>query len=442
MATPTAPERSALKFLSFTTWSLVAMAAGLAFGVAAHGSAAPLGPMPTLATAVGDLWISALQMVALPLALVLTLAATAGATGDSAKALGARAIIVFVVALATAAFFAIVVMRIALPAVDVPAGAVASLSTIPLPADPAAIAPSTNQSWWLAIIPRNIFAAAARGDIFPLLLSAIVFGVAVAKLPEEQRASMTRVFSATSQAMMTVVRWLLAATPVGVFALTFIIALRTGTSWASALGAYLLLRIGVTLLCVALLYPISVVLGRTTARAFARAVFPAQVVAVSTRSSLAALPALVAGGGTHIGLAAAATDFVLPLSVSLFRIGTVMANPIKLLFLAHVYGIGLRVETVVLFVLTEVAFSLSAAGIPNSGAAGSGFRMLPVFMAAGIPAEGVVMLDAVETIPDVFETLANVTGQMSVATILTRRIARLEPVSQSVPSPASVEIVS
>ena len=442
MATPTAPERSTLKFLSFTTWSLVAMAAGLAFGVAAHGSAAPLGPMPTLATAVGDLWISALQMVALPLALVLTLAATAGATGDSAKALGARAIIVFVVALATAAFFAIVVMRIALPAVDVPAGAVASLSTIPLPADPAAIAPSTNQSWWLAIIPRNIFAAAARGDIFPLLLSAIVFGVAVAKLPEEQRASMTRVFSATSQAMMTVVRWLLAATPVGVFALTFIIALRTGTSWASALGAYLLLRIGVTLLCVALLYPISVVLGRTTARAFARAVFPAQVVAVSTRSSLAALPALVAGGGTHIGLAAAATDFVLPLSVSLFRIGTVMANPIKLLFLAHVYGIGLRVETVVLFVLTEVAFSLSAAGIPNSGAAGSGFRMLPVFMAAGIPAEGVVMLDAVETIPDVFETLANVTGQMSVATILTRRIARLEPVSQSVPSPASVEIVS
>jgi len=442
MATPTAPERSALKFLSFTTWSLVAMAAGLAFGVAAHGSAAPLGPMPTLATAVGDLWISALQMVALPLALVLTLAATAGATGDSAKALGARAIIVFVVALATAAFFAIVVMRIALPAVDVPAGAVASLSTIPLPANPAAIAPSTNQSWWLAIIPRNIFAAAARGDIFPLLLSAIVFGVAVAKLPEEQRASMTRVFSATSQAMMTVVRWLLAATPVGVFALTFIIALRTGTSWASALGAYLLLRIGVTLLCVALLYPISVVLGRTTARAFARAVFPAQVVAVSTRSSLAALPALVAGGGTHIGLAAAATDFVLPLSVSLFRIGTVMANPIKLLFLAHVYGIGLRVETVVLFVLTEVAFSLSAAGIPNSGAAGSGFRMLPVFMAAGIPAEGVVMLDAVETIPDVFETLANVTGQMSVATILTRRIARLEPVSQSVPSPASVEIVS
>jgi len=107
-----------------------------------------------------------------------------------------------------------------------------------------------------------------------------------------------------------------------------------------------------------------------------------------------------------------------------------------------VYGIGLRVETIVLFVLTEVAFSLSAAGIPNSGAAGSGFRMLPAFMAAGIPAEGVVMLDAVETIPDIFETLANVTGQMSVATILTRRTARLGSIPLSAASPASVEIVS
>ena len=90
MATPTAPERSALKFLSFTTWSLVAMAAGLTFGVVAHESAVPLGPMPTLATAVGDLWISALQMVALPLALVLTLAATAGATGDRRRRAGVR----------------------------------------------------------------------------------------------------------------------------------------------------------------------------------------------------------------------------------------------------------------------------------------------------------------------------------------------------------------
>ena len=141
-----------------------------------------------------------------------------------------------------------------------------------------------------------------------------------------------------------------------------------------------------------------------------------------------------------MGLGGVATSFTLPLSVSLFRIGTVMANPIKLLFLAHVYGVVLRPETIAMFVATEVAFSLSAAGIPNNGAAGGGFRMIPVFAAAGIPVEGVLMLDAVETIPDIFETLTNVTGQMSAATLLTRGGARLSSVPQ--PLPASPEVVS
>ena len=439
MGTSAAPGRSTRPFLSFTTWSLLAFGSGLTLGIAGHGSSSPsLALLGTTANAVGDLWISALQMIALPLALALTLAATASATGNSAGSLGARAIMLFLFALTIAALFAALATRAGLTAIDLPSGAVASLPTLPLSADAAASAQPAAQSWWLSIIPRNIFAAAARGDIFPLLLCAIVFGIAVAKLPDEQRLPMSRAFSATSQALMTIVRWLLVVTPLGVFALSFLIALRTGTSWASALGAYLLLRVGITLLCVVLLYPITVLLGRTTVRAFTRAVFPAQVVAVSTRSSLAALPALAAGASAQLGLAAAATDFVLPLSVSLFRIGTVMANPIKLLFLAHVYGIELRPEIVVMFVATEVLFSLSAAGIPNSGGAGGGFRMIPVFVAAGIPVEGVIMLDAVETIPDIFETLANVTGQMSMATLLTRGRARLNVVPQPLPAPAEI----
>lgn len=439
MVTSAAPERSSRSLLSFTTWSLLAFGGGLALGIAGHGSSSPfLAVLGTTANAVGELWISALQMVALPLALALTLAAAASATGSSAGSLGARALVLFVVALTIAAFFAAFATRVGLSVTDLASGAVALLPTLPLSKDAAAGAVPAAQSWWSMIIPKNIFAAAARGDIFPLLLCAIVFGIAVAKLPEDQRASMTRVFSGTSQALMTIVRWLLVITPFGVFALSFLIALRTGTSWASALGVYLLLRIGITLLCAALLYPISIVLGRVSARAFARAVFPAQVVAVSTRSSLASLPALVAGASEQMGFAAAATDFVLPLSVSLFRIGTVMANPIKLLFLAHVYGISLRPEIVAMFVATEVVFSLSAAGIPNSGAAGGGFRMIPVFVAAGIPAEGVIMLDAVETIPDIFETLTNVTGQMSVATLLTRGERGARAILHPVPASADV----
>ena len=164
-------------------------------------------------------------MIALPLALALTLAATAGATGNSAGSMGARALMLFLLALTIAAFFAALATRAGLTAVNLPSGAVASLPTLPLSADAAASAQPAAQSWWLSIIPRNIFAAAARGDIFPLLLCAIVFGIAVAKLPDDQRLPMSRAFSATSHALMIVVRWLLVLTPLGVFALSFLIAL-------------------------------------------------------------------------------------------------------------------------------------------------------------------------------------------------------------------------
>ena len=433
--------RSRAPFLSFTTWSLLAFGGGLALGIVGHGSsAAPFASLGTIASAVGDLWISALQLIALPLALAVTLAAMANATAESAGSLGVRAVLLFLLALIIAAFFAAFATQTGLAAVNLPSGAVATLSPVPLSA--AATTPrsaAASRGGW-ASFRKNIFAAAARGDIFPLLLAAIVFGIAVAKLPTEQRLPMTGVFVATSQALLTVVRWLLRVTPLGVFALSFVIALHTGTSWAGALGVYLLLRIGITILCLGLLYPITALLGRSSVRAFAKAVLPAQVVAASTRSSLAALPALVAGGSAHMGLTATATDFILPLGVALFRIGTVLSNPIKLVFLAHVYGIALRPEIVVVFIVTEVVFTLSAAGIPNGGGAGGGYRMIPVFAAAGIPVEGVVMLDAVETIPDIFETVANVTGQMSVASILTRGHARLSAVPE--PQVASVEIAS
>jgi proton glutamate symport protein len=438
--TSATPARSRVPFLSFTTWSLLAFGGGLALGIVGHASsAAPFASLGTFASAVGDLWISALQLIALPLALAVTLAAMANATAESAGSLGVRAVLLFLLALIIAAFFAAFATRAGLAAVNLPSGAVATLSPGPLSAAATTPRPAA-EPWWVGLIPKNIFAAAARGDIFPLLLAAIVFGIAVAKLPNEQRLPMTGVFIATSQALLTVVRWLLRVTPLGVFALSFVIALHTGTSWAGALGVYLLLRIGITILCLGLLYPITALLGRSSVRAFAKAVLPAQVVAASTRSSLAALPALVAGGSAHMGLTATATDFILPLGVALFRIGTVLSNPIKLVFLAHVYGIALRPETVVVFIVTEVVFTLSAAGIPNGGGAGGGYRMIPVFAAAGIPVEGVVMLDAVETIPDIFETVANVTGQMSVASILTRGHARLSAVPE--PQVASVEIAS
>ena len=154
-----------------------------------------------------------------------------------------------------------------------------------------------------------------------------------------------------------------------------------------------------------------------------RAVAPAQLVAASTRSSLASLPALVAGARRHLNLPPSATGFVLPLSVSAFKVNRTISATVKLLFLAHVFGIPLGPGQLATFLATVVLLSFSTVGVPGGGAA---FRTLPAYLAAGVPLEGVVILETVDTIPDIFKTITNVTGDMSAAILLSRS-ARTNP---------------
>ena len=96
--------------------------------------------------------------------------------------------------------------------------------------------------------------------------------------------------------------------------------------------------------------------------------------------------------------------------------GTASA-PLRLFVLAKVYDIPLSVGTVAIFLVTIILLSFGTVGLPSGLLA---IPTLPAYMAAGIPIEGVVILEAVDAIPDVFKTVLNVTADMSAATILSR----------------------
>ena len=105
------------------------------------------------------------------------------------------------------------------------------------------------------------------------------------------------------------------------------------------------------------------------------------------------------------------------------------------MLLAHVFGIPLGAGDLATFLMVVVMLSFSVAGVPRGG---GGFRSLPLYLAVGIPIEGVVILEAVKTIPDVFMTTLNVTADMSVATILTRK----ERVVGVAPGPSAATLSS
>ncbi len=408
------------RYRSFTILSLAGLASGLVLGMLGQSSgSSAIAALSAVLEPFGNIWVAALQILVLPLVITHVLAAVVGAGDrDSVGSLGARAIALFVGMLAIAGVFTVAV---APPLIRLMAPAAPRLD-VTIPAEVAARATGGGDlslaEWLSGLVPTNIFEAAARGDLLPILVFTALFGMAVRRLDEEYREPIRRVVQGAAEAMLRCVRWVLSVTPVAVFILTLSFSLQAGGAGAQMLGAFALVVSGLMLLFTALLYPLSALLGGTGITRFARAVAPAQLVAVSTRSSLASLPALVEGAREHLRLPAPATSFVLPLSVSVFKLNRTISSPVKLLFLAHAYQVSITPQTMVVFLLTVMLLSFTSAGIPNGGAA---FKTLPAYLAAGVPIEGVIILEAVETIPDIFKTLLNVTGDMSVATILTRQ---------------------
>src|SRR5207237_248342 len=164
------------------------------------------------------------------------------------------------------------------------------------------------------------------------------------------------------------------------------------------------------------LYPLALVLARVGLKSFATALAPAQAVAFTSRSSLAALPVMISEGRDRLGFTATITGFVLPLAVSVFRLNVPIAWVVGAMFLGRLYGIPLSAGQLTGLVVTATFISFSVPGIPSA----SLFLLTPVIVDLGLPAEGVVILIALDAIPDMFKTLANVTSQMTTAAILNR----------------------
>jgi Na+/H+-dicarboxylate symporter len=106
--------------------------------------------------------------------------------------------------------------------------------------------------------------------------------------------------------------------------------------------------------------------------------------------------------------------FILPLSASVFRAGAAVAMPVGVLFLARLYGAALSPAQLASIVFTVILSSFAVPGIPG----GSIIAMVPVLAAVNLPVDGIGILLAVDTIPDMFRTTANVTGSLALAAAL------------------------
>ncbi len=405
--------------ISPTARVLLALVAGLVLGGAGAAGSRPLLAIASGVEPVGTLWTNAVRMTVIPLVVALIVTGVA-ATADPGRLgrLGARALLLFVGLLVASGLFALLLAPLLLGGLQIAPDVAASLRAGAAASDAAAGAramPSLVERI-VGIVPTNAIKAAADGALLPLVVFTLVFAFALTRLDAPRRDPVILLFQSIADAMLVVVRWVLALAPVGIFALAAGLAARMGASAAGVLLHYVAALAAVLLAFLVLLYPLTALLGGVPWRRFAAAAAPAQAVAFSARSSLAALPVMITGAREQLAAPPAVTGFLLPLAVSVFRLNVPIAWVVGALFLGKLYGIPLGGAEVATLVITATLLSFSVPGIPSS----SLFLIAPVLVEHGLPAEGVGILVAVDAVPDMFKTGLNVTSHLGVAAMLNR----------------------
>ncbi|MBC7985790.1 MAG: cation:dicarboxylase symporter family transporter, partial [Sphingomonadaceae bacterium] len=267
------------------------------------------------------------------------------------------------------------------------------------------------------IVPVNVLAAAAEEAVLPLIVFTLIFAFAVTRLPEAPRERLTGFFEALAEAMIVVIGWVLKLAPFGVFALAFTVGARAGAQAFGALAHYVVIVSAVGIVIWLAAYPVALIGGRRGLGEFLRASAPAQAVAVSTRSSLASLPAMLRGA-EELGIPDAKSGVVLPLAVALFRATGPAMNLAVALYVAHWFGVELTWWQVAAGIAAAAITTMGAAGLP--GEASFFTSIVPIAAVLGVPIEALGLLIAVEAIPDIFRTLGNVTADIAVTTAVTR----------------------
>ena len=397
---------------------LVALIAGLALGVGA--SVSDLGALTTLVhwiEPLGTLFINAIRMTIIPLVVSsLIVGVTSAPDTRTIGRLGGRALLFMLVSLVIACSLGVLAAGPAFSMLSIdPAASTALRASASVGAKASGTMPSFAQ-WVVDLVPANPIKAAADGAMLQLIMFAITFGIALSHIEVSRRAAVVRLCEGILDASITLVHWVLKLAPIGVFALAVPLAARMGLSVAGALATYIAVVSVLTTILIALLYPVAVIGGRISLGTFARAAFPAQAMAFSGRSSLAAMPAMITATRDTLALPPQIAGFLVPLLTATFRIGAGVGQTVPIVFIAHLYGITLGPAQLATVAITAVLVSFSVPGIPG----GTIIAMVPVLMAAGLPIEGAGIMLGVDTIPDMFRTTANVTGDMTAAVVLGR----------------------
>ena len=399
---------------------LAALVAGLLLGIlAGYLPETTRGGVIQAASVVGELWLDALKMTVIPLVVALLVVGIArSAEAARAGRIAGRTVLSIVVVCTASAVFGMVAIQLLTAAFPLSGGAaealrsaIAGLGAAPEGAIPAA------GDFFRVLIPENVIAAATNGEVLPLVIFSILFALAASRIGAPKRKALVGLFEAIADALLLIIGWVLWIAPLGVLALAFTVGAAAGSAAFTGLAHYILLVSIVGVLVTIAAYPLAIVGGAIPAGRFTRAMLAPQSVAVSTRSSLASLPAMLASARV-IGIRDEVADVALPIAVALFRATGPAMNVAVAFYVAHWFGYEPTLGQIIAATAVGAVMSYAAISLPGEITFIS--SIAPIAMALGVPIAPLALLVAVEMIPDIFRTLGNVTMDVAVTGVVDR----------------------
>jgi proton glutamate symport protein len=365
----------------------------------------------------GDIFIRLMKMIVVPIVFACMVVGIAGnGDGKSLGRVGVKTLAYFFAVTTTAIIVGLVIGNLLQPGTGTD---MASLQSVPVN-----VAAGTASGHGVAqilvnIIPDNVFDAMAKGNLLPVLFFAVMFGLGIAKLPEDRRKPLVDSLRGVSEAMFKVTSMIMAYSPIGVFGMIAVTVANFGFSSLLPLVKLILVSY------VAIVFFAVVVLGSIARMAgipfvgLLKHIKDELVLAFSSASSAAVMPQLMAKLESF-GAPRSLVSFVVPIGYSFNLDGASLFLGIGTLFVAQLYGIDLSLSAQALLVVTMVLTSKGAAGVP-----GFMFVILSATLAsAGLPLEGIAFIAGVYRLMDMPTTALNVLGNALAPLVIARWEAR------------------
>ncbi|MGZ3198626.1 MAG: dicarboxylate/amino acid:cation symporter, partial [Croceibacterium sp.] len=392
-----------LKRIPLAGWIVIGLVLGAVAGLAlpTPGKAAWSDTVVASADVVAKLWLAALQMTILPLVFALLSTTFVRSGGLSASEGVARRTIVVILALyLLAVLVGLVFTPILLALSPVTPEIAAAMRSAG--GGPVAVPHLPVADMILGAVPTNIVSAAASGSLLPVLVFALVFGAALARIGSERNAAIVAVLEGLAAAMFLVVGWVIALAPIGVGGFILVATNTGGAALLWGIAHYVALYSALMLILTAFAYVVAVLAGRAPLGAFARAMLPVQIVAFSTRSSLACLP-LGIEAARQVGVRETAADVSMPLTVALMRNSSSTSAVFYGAYGAIVYGLPHGLALLFVAGLIKTLMEIGSVGIPAQATLAA--TAAPALAVMHIPAEFLALIIVAETVPDMIKTV-------------------------------------